>query len=157
MCNSPKDQDKSPYSHSSSPYHNNIPVYYPQNGRSLVIKLQDLSTNNMNEFSGRIYDNSYYGTQQNDFPDNLNRRVPVKRRNSANKKERKRTQSINSAFSLLRQRIAMVPQDTKVSKVRNASLILGVKFYKDFFFVIDKDITFSNTLYCISSKSIKWS
>lgn len=68
-------------------------------------------------FPGHIYDDTYFNSQQNDFDNNILRRPPVKRRNSANKKERKRTQSINSAFSLLRERIAMVPQDTKVSKV----------------------------------------
>jgi Helix-loop-helix DNA-binding domain len=48
-------------------------------------------------------------------------RVPVvrvvKRRNTANKKERRRTQSINSAYSSLREHIPNVPSDTKLSKV----------------------------------------
>lgn len=42
----------------------------------------------------------------------------VKRRNTANKKERRRTQSINAAFQDLRDRIPNVPSDTKLSKVR---------------------------------------
>lgn len=41
----------------------------------------------------------------------------VKRRTTANKKERRRTQSINSAFAYLRDRIPNVPSDTKLSKV----------------------------------------
>lgn len=41
----------------------------------------------------------------------------VKRRNTANKKERRRTQSINAAFQDLRDRIPNVPADTKLSKV----------------------------------------
>ncbi|GBP88646.1 Heart- and neural crest derivatives-expressed protein 2 [Eumeta japonica] len=41
----------------------------------------------------------------------------VKRRNTANKKERRRTQSINTAFSDLRECIPNVPADTKLSKV----------------------------------------
>lgn len=41
----------------------------------------------------------------------------VKRRNTANKKERRRTLSINTAFSSLRNRIPNVPSDTKMSKV----------------------------------------
>lgn len=49
-------------------------------------------------------------------------RVPVvrvvKRRTTANKKERRRTQSINSAYSSLREHIPNVPSDTKLSKVR---------------------------------------
>lgn len=42
----------------------------------------------------------------------------VKRRTTANKKERRRTQSINSAFTFLRDCIPNVPSDTKLSKVR---------------------------------------
>lgn len=49
-------------------------------------------------------------------------RVPVvrvvKRRTTANKKERRRTQSINSAYFNLRDRIPNVPVDTKLSKVK---------------------------------------
>lgn len=41
----------------------------------------------------------------------------VKKRNTANKKERRRTQSINNAFSCLRDKIPNVPSDTKLSKV----------------------------------------
>ncbi|KRF81698.1 uncharacterized protein Dvir_GJ17522, isoform D [Drosophila virilis] len=40
----------------------------------------------------------------------------IKKRNTANKKERRRTQSINNAFSCLRERIPNVPSDTKLSK-----------------------------------------
>ena len=46
--------------------------------------------------------------------------VPVKvvrKRTTANKKERRRTQSINSAYSSLREHIPNVPSDTKLSKV----------------------------------------
>lgn len=43
----------------------------------------------------------------------------VKRRTTANKKERRRTQSINSAFTFLRDCIPNVPSDTKLSKVRS--------------------------------------
>lgn len=41
----------------------------------------------------------------------------VRKRTTANKKERKRTQSINAAFQDLRDRIPNVPADTKLSKV----------------------------------------
>lgn len=47
----------------------------------------------------------------------------VKRRNTANKKERRRTLSINSAFSNLRNKIPNVPSDTKLSKVGFSALI----------------------------------
>lgn len=45
-----------------------------------------------------------------------------KRRNTANKKERRRTQSINNAFSDLRECIPNVPSDTKLSKIKTLRL-----------------------------------
>ncbi|XP_077983969.1 heart- and neural crest derivatives-expressed protein 2-like [Glandiceps talaboti] len=45
-----------------------------------------------------------------------------KRRNTANKKERRRTQSINGAFSDLRDCIPNVPADTKLSKIKTLRL-----------------------------------
>lgn len=42
----------------------------------------------------------------------------VKRRCTANKKERRRTQSINTAFSSLREHIPGIPGDTKLSKIK---------------------------------------
>lgn len=44
-------------------------------------------------------------------------RPSVKRRTTANKKERRRTQSINNAFADLRDCIPNVPADTKLSKI----------------------------------------
>ncbi|XP_054165570.1 helix-loop-helix protein 10-like [Oppia nitens] len=46
----------------------------------------------------------------------------VKRRVTANKKERRRTQSINSAFASLRDCIPNVPADTKLSKIKTLRL-----------------------------------
>ncbi len=46
---------------------------------------------------------------------------PIKRV-SANKKERRRTQSINNAFSDLRNRIPQIPSDTKLSKIKTLKL-----------------------------------
>lgn len=46
----------------------------------------------------------------------------VKRRTSANKKERRRTQSINTAFASLRGCIPNVPSDTKLSKIKTLRL-----------------------------------
>ncbi|RWS04347.1 hand-like protein, partial [Dinothrombium tinctorium] len=51
----------------------------------------------------------------------VNGRV-VKRRTTANKKERRRTLSINNAFSNLRDRIPNVPADTKLSKIKTLRL-----------------------------------
>jgi hypothetical protein len=42
----------------------------------------------------------------------------VKRRCTANKKERRRTQSINTAFAMLREHIPGIPGDTKLSKIK---------------------------------------
>lgn len=46
----------------------------------------------------------------------------LRRRVSANKKERRRTMSINGAFSQLRSRIPNVPNDTKLSKIKTLRL-----------------------------------
>ncbi|OWR46767.1 heart- and neural crest derivatives-expressed protein 2-like isoform X1 [Danaus plexippus] len=55
----------------------------------------------------------------------------VKRRTTANKKERRRTQSINTAFTDLRECIPNVPPDTKLSKmVRPRSQSINVAFSK---------------------------
>jgi hypothetical protein len=45
-----------------------------------------------------------------------------KKRVYANKKERRRTQSINNAFSDLRNRIPQIPSDTKLSKIKTLKL-----------------------------------
>lgn len=79
----------------------------------------------------------------------------VKRRNTANKKERRRTQSINTAFSDLRECIPNVPADTKLSKV---SLVFFIIFRFDFsekiylvkiILIADKDFEISNLLHII--------
>lgn len=59
----------------------------------------------------------------------------VKRRTTANKKERRRTQSINSAYSSLREHIPNVPSDTKLSKV-------GEKYYFDLYCAISSTLIF---------------
>ncbi|XP_063928715.1 heart- and neural crest derivatives-expressed protein 2-like isoform X2 [Zophobas morio] len=46
----------------------------------------------------------------------------VKRRTTANKKERRRTQSINNAYADLRDCIPNVPPDTKLSKIKTLRL-----------------------------------
>lgn len=47
----------------------------------------------------------------------------VKRRTTANKKERRRTQSINNAYADLRECIPNVPVDTKLSKVSSIDFV----------------------------------
>lgn len=62
------------------------------------------------------YEEVYYG-QTSSCKANVPFVRVVKRRTTANKKERRRTQSINSAFAYLRDCIPNVPSDTKLSKV----------------------------------------
>ncbi|XP_037618302.1 heart- and neural crest derivatives-expressed protein 2 [Sebastes umbrosus] len=62
---------------------------------------------------------------------------PVKRRPTANRKERRRTQSINSAFSELRECIPNVPADTKLSKIK--TLRLATSYISYLMDILDKD------------------
>ncbi|KAK3736372.1 hypothetical protein QZH41_006147 [Actinostola sp. cb2023] len=50
---------------------------------------------------------------------------PPKERNIANRKERKRTLTMNSAFEDLRQHIPNVPEDTKLSKIKTLRLAIS--------------------------------
>ncbi len=63
-------------------------------------------------------------------------RLP-KRRGTANKKERRRTVSINSAFSNLRGCIPNVPSDTKLSKIK--TLRLATSYIAYLMDVLNKD------------------
>lgn len=57
----------------------------------------------------------------------------VKRRVSANKKERRRTLSINSAFSDLRDCVPFIPPDTKLSKIKTLRLATSyIAYLMDF-------------------------
>lgn len=73
---------------------------------------------------------SYYVT------DHLGHRV-VKRRTTANKKERRRTLSINNAFAQLRGCIPNVPSDTKLSKIK--TLRLATSYISYLMDVLEKD------------------
>ncbi|XP_068607440.1 heart- and neural crest derivatives-expressed protein 2 [Brachionichthys hirsutus] len=61
----------------------------------------------------------------------------VKRRPTANRKERRRTQSINSAFADLRECIPNVPADTKLSKIK--TLRLATSYISYLMDILDKD------------------
>ncbi|RXN04464.1 high mobility group B2-like protein [Labeo rohita] len=61
----------------------------------------------------------------------------VKRRPTANRKERRRTQSINSAFAELRECIPNVPADTKLSKIK--TLRLATSYIAYLMDILDKD------------------
>ncbi|EDV58497.1 heart- and neural crest derivatives-expressed protein 2 [Drosophila erecta] len=64
-----------------------------------------------------------YNTNHLGYVPTSNTRI-VKKRNTANKKERRRTQSINNAFSYLREKIPNVPTDTKLSKIKTLKLAI---------------------------------
>lgn len=61
----------------------------------------------------------------------------VKRRPTANRKERRRTQSINSAFAELRECIPNVPADTKLSKIK--TLRLATSYISYLMDILEKD------------------
>lgn len=67
---------------------------------------------------------------------NVNVRV-IKRRGTANKKERRRTLSINTAFANLRGSIPNVPSDTKLSKIK--TLRLATSYIAYLMDVLDRD------------------
>lgn len=63
------------------------------------------------------YDSHHHPDDNVDSP-----MIRPKKRNTANKKERRRTQSINNAFADLRDCIPNVPVDTKLSKIKTLRL-----------------------------------
>ncbi|XP_022832842.1 uncharacterized protein LOC111360822 isoform X2 [Spodoptera litura] len=84
-------------------YHHNMAHSFPSNNTGLDCDLQNLPLR---------YDRP--------APPSFVR--VAKRRTTANKKERRRTQSINTAFSDLRECIPNVPPDTKLSKIKTLRL-----------------------------------
>mgnify|MGYP001793011026 CR=1 FL=1 len=67
-----------------------------------------------------------------------------KKRGGANRKERKRTQTMNSAFSELRNRIPNVPPDTKLSKIK--TLRLAISYIRYLMDVLAEDSKDGNLL-----------
>uniref|UniRef100_A0A1B6DB12 BHLH domain-containing protein n=1 Tax=Clastoptera arizonana TaxID=38151 RepID=A0A1B6DB12_9HEMI len=89
-----------------------------------------LSELDKTDYSNNMYSHYSEDTVQSDFcgTSTYHELAPmplirvVKRRNTANKKERRRTQSINNAFADLRDCIPNVPADTKLSKIKTLRL-----------------------------------
>ncbi|XP_062391744.1 heart- and neural crest derivatives-expressed protein 1-like [Sardina pilchardus] len=73
-----------------------------------------IHSSNWTEFGEAV---SVHGNQQDSFAAEM-----VKRRTSAPKKERRRTENINIAFAELRDCIPNVPSDTKLSKIKTLRL-----------------------------------
>ncbi|XP_028968535.1 heart- and neural crest derivatives-expressed protein 2-like [Galendromus occidentalis] len=71
---------------------------------------------------GHPYGSSGYAISEIGTEDDRIPRHGPKRRVTANRKERRRTQSINNAFSELRDCIPNVPSDTKLSKIKTLRL-----------------------------------
>ncbi|XP_075150198.1 heart- and neural crest derivatives-expressed protein [Haematobia irritans] len=96
------------------------------------------SSSDLEDVESQFHDSLF----TNDSPKSHTISVPppvrvVKKRNTANKKERRRTQSINNAFSCLRDKIPNVPSDTKLSKIKTLKLaILYIRYLVD---VLDGD------------------
>lgn len=144
--------------HSNGTHRSNINMHLStihRNTIDLVVNHTNLFTRNIIciHFYGIdvIYDEGYYGTITSIGGVEINSAVNqvgdgqgqdgsvgpvpfvrvVKRRTTANKKERRRTQSINSAFTFLRDCIPNVPSDTKLSKVRQVRKSL-VKAFQNY-------------------------
>lgn len=92
-----------------------IPFTTNHQPTNTVYKYSELN----NQCGGENYGEFYYTTETatNEIAEPIPFVRVVKRRSTANKKERRRTQSINSAFAYLRDCIPNVPSDTKLSKV----------------------------------------
>lgn len=75
-----------------------------------------ITSTNVNFNNNLIIDKSNLVTS-NELPPHVPVVRVVRKRNTANKKERRRTMSINSAYTNLRDHIPNVPHDTKLSKV----------------------------------------
>ncbi|XP_031631380.1 heart- and neural crest derivatives-expressed protein 2-like isoform X2 [Contarinia nasturtii] len=77
-----------------------------------------------------------------------------KRRTTANKKERRRTQSINSAFAFLRDCIPNVPSDTKLSKIKTLRLATSYITYLNGVLKGDQDPSSEFRAEILSSRKI---
>ncbi|CAF3600852.1 unnamed protein product [Rotaria sordida] len=136
------------------PYNRISTSYYPTN------ELETYSYDNNNNSTTQNYDNSIMSydynhswttpcssidneinnKEQTIIKSNLGRTGTshcFKRRVSANKKERRRTQSINTAFSDLRTAIPNVQSDTKLSKIK--TLKLATKYIEFLMDTLAKD------------------
>ncbi|XP_030756185.1 heart- and neural crest derivatives-expressed protein 2-like [Sitophilus oryzae] len=77
----------------------------------------------------------------------------IKRRTTANKKERRRTQSINNGYANLRDCIPNVPADTKLSKIKTLRLATSYIAYLTRALETDTPGTFKAELGTLSRKS----
>lgn len=84
-----------------------------------AVKVDRASTRKRTNFSQRASTSSGCQSPEASSPEKLNQRV------KANRKERRRTQSINLAFSKLRKHIPDVPLDTKLSKIKTLRLAIN--------------------------------
>lgn len=86
----------------------------------------DSQQSSANKTVGRVVTNELANSQANRRePNNETPPEKIIQRVKANKKERRRTQSINQAFSELRRHIPDVPSDTKLSKIKTLRLAIS--------------------------------
>lgn len=121
---------------SDSPHPNDSPLashhylaaspspYYANSNRITASSATVINNSNSYEVGSTfICDSAEYITGPQQYDPITGAPLPViKRRKTANKKERRRTQSINSAYLNLREKIPNVPQDTKLSKIKTLRL-----------------------------------
>lgn len=111
-----EDADVSPISSAiSSP--NSDSTKKSRQSRISVHKKQKLEKQEIEEVDEEEFDE--FNESHNDGVEEPKKRV------TANKKERRRTQSINNAFEDLRKRIPEIPYDTKLSKIKTLKLAIG--------------------------------
>ena len=127
--------------------HRSYPEHHPAfvNGDEAYFQSWMMAANSQHPMTSNHPVDSYgimsseYGpmlTMNGAVPGRMKVRV-VKRRVTANKKERRRTHSINSAFSGLRDCIPNVPSDTKLSKIK--TLRLATSYIAYLMHVLDLD------------------
>ncbi|XP_055313338.1 heart- and neural crest derivatives-expressed protein 2 [Sitodiplosis mosellana] len=108
-----------------SPNVSNLPLDNRTNPHRIIFNSQTdtIFKTDPNIPSDENYNRFYYDgtTTKNDGTTMPFTRMP-KRRTTANKKERRRTQSINTSFAQLRDCIPNVPSDTKLSKIKTLRL-----------------------------------
>ena len=129
------------YDHSIMPYDYNLAWMTTSSSMDNEISLEEQTgiTNNLGG-TGRVkfpVVGRFFFEYRNRFYTFKGAPRCFKRRVSANKKERRRTQSINTAFSDLRTAIPNVQPDTKLSKIK--TLKLATKYIEFLMDILAKD------------------
>lgn len=84
------------------------------------------------DYGGGVYPHVQFESYTNQYGERC-----IKRKVNASKKERRRTQSLNNAFTQLRDCIPNVPSDTKLSKIK--TLRLAISYISYLMDILSKD------------------